>query len=97
MSDEIRGILEQLVVTCENGTDVDYSKMTKRAINQALSAIREAIPRMVELDREKMASILLPYPVTFTKASSNGKAEITLSYEAVDALCEQMGSIVKVK
>lgn len=96
MSDELREILEDLIKYFINNP-FNLSEPSQMKIAKALSAIREAIPRMVELDREKMASILLPYPVTFTKASSNGKAEITLSYEAVDALCEQMGSIVKVK
>ena len=91
MSDEMGGILKHYHEherAYEEGDLLGGSN----PIDQALSAIREAIPRAVELDKEKIAEII------HSKNSMAICQEPTLKdIEYASAPCEQAGTLVKVE
>jgi hypothetical protein len=116
MSDELREILrtffdDQFCAcnNCKNDLGCDTCKKSDGIENQALSAIRKAIPRMVELDKEKVRESIISTEAhsdtrdwskellnrqDIKKERNNNLKRIE---EVASALCEQVGEIVKVK
>jgi hypothetical protein len=104
MSDELREILEDLIKYFINNP-FNLSEPSQMKIAKALSAIREAIPRMVIIDKISIKSCLR----SMRDTNKNRGYDAFISYQdgkiskgylldlIISALCEQVGSIVKVK
>jgi hypothetical protein len=106
MSDEIRGILKDFskhihVATLSKMGSAspceEFAREAETFLNQALSAIREAIPRMVVIDKDKLANL-----ITFELEAGGwclmstflNSGDVT---KVASALCEQVGELVRVK
>jgi hypothetical protein len=92
MSDELRQIL--LDYAMKSGA---WNDKALENVDSALSAIREAIPRMVVIDKDKLANL-----ITFELEAGGwclmstflNSGDVT---KVASALCEQVGELVKVK
>ena len=89
MSDELRELL--LDYAAKSGA---WNDNALENIDQALSAIRELIPRMVEIDKIKLLVIIQS---CFKEPWDVKDIPRIVSRDLPDALCEQIGEIMKVK